>query len=103
MLYYLDRGYGYRWGTASFLNSYTYPSATGADADTVLKKALATLSMSSSAISSAACASINAAQNGICWKSMPRLTRKSSSERPVAGNVRSHCQGGQSRHRAAGQ
>ena len=34
-------GYGYRWGTASFLNSYTYTSATGADADTVLKTALA--------------------------------------------------------------
>jgi len=41
MLYCLDRGYGYRWGTASFLNSYTYTSATGADADTVLKTALA--------------------------------------------------------------
>ena len=34
MLYCMDRGYGYRWGTASFLNSYTYTSATGADADT---------------------------------------------------------------------
>lgn len=31
----------YRWGTASFLNSYTYTSATGADADAVLKTALA--------------------------------------------------------------
>ncbi len=41
MLYCMDRGYGYRWGTASFLNSYTYTSATGADADTVLKTALA--------------------------------------------------------------
>ena len=41
LLYCLDRGYGYRWGTASFLNSYTYTSATGADADTVLKTALA--------------------------------------------------------------
>ena len=41
MLYCLDRGYGYRWGTASFLNSYTYTSATGADADSVLKTALA--------------------------------------------------------------
>ena len=41
MLYCLDRGYGYRWGTASFLNSYTYTSATGADADAVLKTALA--------------------------------------------------------------
>lgn len=40
LLYCLDRGYGYRWGTASFLNSYTYTSATGADADTVLKTAL---------------------------------------------------------------
>ena len=41
LLYCLDRGYGYRWGTASFLNSYTYTSATGADADAVLKTALA--------------------------------------------------------------
>ena len=41
LLYCLDRGYGYRWGTASFLNSYTYTSATEADADTVLKTALA--------------------------------------------------------------
>ena len=41
MLYCMDRGYGYRWGTPSFLNSYTYTSATGADADTVLKTALA--------------------------------------------------------------
>ena len=24
LLYCLDRGYGYRWGTASFLNSYSY-------------------------------------------------------------------------------
>lgn len=41
MLYCCDRGYGYRWGTESFLNSYTYTSATGADADEVLKNALA--------------------------------------------------------------
>ena len=41
MLYCMDRGYGYRCGTASFLNSYTYTSATGADADAVLKTALA--------------------------------------------------------------
>ena len=41
MLYCCDRGYGYRWGTESFLNSYTYTSATGADADTVFKTALA--------------------------------------------------------------
>ena len=41
MLYCCDFGYGYRWGTDSFLNSYTYTSATGADADTVLKTALA--------------------------------------------------------------
>ena len=41
LLYCLDRGYGYRWGTPSFLNSYTYTSATGADADAVLKTALA--------------------------------------------------------------
>ena len=32
MLYCLDRGYGYRWGTASFLNSYTYTSAARASA-----------------------------------------------------------------------
>ena len=41
MLYCCDFGYGYRWGTDSFLNSYTYTSATGADADTVLKTVLA--------------------------------------------------------------
>ena len=41
MLYCMDRGYGYRWGTESFLNSYTYTSATGTDADAVLKTALA--------------------------------------------------------------
>ena len=41
MLYCMDRGYGYRWGTESFLNSYTYTSATGTDADSVLKTALA--------------------------------------------------------------
>ena len=41
MLYCMDRVYGYRWGTPSFLNSYTYTSATGADADAVLKTALA--------------------------------------------------------------
>ena len=41
MLYCMDRGYGYRWGTPSFLNSYTYTSATGTDADAVLKTALA--------------------------------------------------------------
>jgi len=41
MLYCMDRGYGYRWGTESFLNSYTYTSATGKDADAVLKTALA--------------------------------------------------------------
>ena len=41
MLYCMDRGYGYRWGTPSFLNSYTYTSDTGADADAVLKTALA--------------------------------------------------------------
>lgn len=38
LLYCLDRGYGYRWGTASFLNSYTYTSATGADADKRVRK-----------------------------------------------------------------
>ena len=30
-LYCMDLGYSYRYGTASFLNSYTYQSATGAD------------------------------------------------------------------------
>ena len=43
MLYCMDRGYGYRWGTASFLNSYTYTSATGADADAVLKTSRKTI------------------------------------------------------------
>ena len=32
-LYCMDLGYSYRYGTASFLNSYSYTSATGADAD----------------------------------------------------------------------
>ncbi|KAF5069978.1 Prealbumin-like fold domain protein [anaerobic digester metagenome] len=40
-LYCLDLGYSYRYGTASFLNSYSYSSATGKDADTLLKKAVA--------------------------------------------------------------
>lgn len=39
-LYCLDLGYSYRYGTASFLNSYSYSSATGTDADALLKKAL---------------------------------------------------------------
>jgi len=41
MLYCMDRGYGYRHSTASFLNSYTYTSATGKDADGVFNTALA--------------------------------------------------------------
>ena len=40
-LYCMDLGYSYRWGTASFLNSYTYQSATGADADALWEKAVA--------------------------------------------------------------
>ena len=40
-LYCMDLGYSYRYGTASFLNSYTYQSATGADADALLEKAVA--------------------------------------------------------------
>lgn len=37
----MDLGYSYRYGTASFLNSYSYTSATGADADALLEKAVA--------------------------------------------------------------
>ena len=40
-LYCMDLGYSYRYGTASFLNSYTYQSATGADADALWEKAAA--------------------------------------------------------------
>ena len=40
-LYCMDLGYSYRFGTASFLNSYSYTSATGADADALLEKAVA--------------------------------------------------------------
>ena len=40
-LYCMDLGYSYRYGTASFLNSYSYTSATGADADALLEKAVA--------------------------------------------------------------
>ena len=40
-LYCMDLGYSYRYGTASFLNSYSYTSATGADADTLWEKAIA--------------------------------------------------------------
>ena len=40
-LYCMDFGYSYRYGTASFLNSYTYRSATGADADKLWKDAIA--------------------------------------------------------------
>ena len=40
-LWCMDRGYGYRWGTPSFLNSYTYTSATGADADALWNDAVA--------------------------------------------------------------
>lgn len=40
-LYCMDLGYSYRYGTASFLNSYTYQSVTGADADALWEKAVA--------------------------------------------------------------
>lgn len=40
-LYCMDLGYSYRYGTASFLNSYTYRSATGKDADTLWADAAA--------------------------------------------------------------
>ena len=40
-LYCMDLGYSYLYGTASFLNSYTYQSATGADADALWEKAVA--------------------------------------------------------------
>ena len=40
-LYCMDLGYSYRYGTASFLNSYTYQSATGADADALWEKTVA--------------------------------------------------------------
>ena len=37
----MDLGYSYRYGTASFLNSYTYQSATGADSDALWDAAVA--------------------------------------------------------------
>ena len=40
-LYCMDLGYSYRYGTVSFLNSYTYQSATGADADALWDAAVA--------------------------------------------------------------
>lgn len=40
-LYCMDLGYSYHYGTASFLNSYTYNSATGADGDALFKQAVA--------------------------------------------------------------
>ena len=40
-LYCMDLGYSYRYGTASFLNSYSYTSATGVDADALWEKAVA--------------------------------------------------------------
>jgi len=40
-LYCMDLGYSYRFGTASFLNSYTYKSATGADSDALWDAAVA--------------------------------------------------------------
>ena len=41
LLYCLDSGLGYHNATQSFFHSYTYTSATNADADTVLKTAIA--------------------------------------------------------------
>ena len=40
-LYCMDLGYSYRYGTASFLNSYTYQSATGVDSDALWDAAVA--------------------------------------------------------------
>ena len=40
-LYCMDLGYSYRYGTESFLQSYTYWSATGADADALWDRAVA--------------------------------------------------------------
>ena len=40
-LYCMDLGYSYRYGTASFLNSYTYQSATGVDSDALWNAAVA--------------------------------------------------------------
>ena len=40
-LYCMDLGYSYRYGTESFLQSYTYRSATGADADALWDAAVA--------------------------------------------------------------
>ena len=40
-LYCMDLGYSYRFGTASFLNSYTYKSATGTDSDALWDAAVA--------------------------------------------------------------
>ena len=40
-LYCMDLGYSYRYGTASFLDSYSYTSATGVDADALWEKAVA--------------------------------------------------------------
>ena len=40
-LYCMDLGYSYRYGTESFLQSYTYRSATGADADALWDDAVA--------------------------------------------------------------
>ena len=37
----MDLGYSYRYGTASFLNSYTYQSATGVDSDALWDAAVA--------------------------------------------------------------
>ena len=40
LVYCMDSGLGYHYATASYLNSFTWTSGTGADADTVLQSAL---------------------------------------------------------------
>ena len=40
-LYCMDLGYSYRYGTAAFLNSYTYKSATGTDSEALWDAAVA--------------------------------------------------------------
>ena len=55
LLYCLDRGYGYRWGTASFLNSYTYTSATGADADITILRQSAIFTLSNAILPKRVC------------------------------------------------
>ena len=53
LLYCLDSGLGYRNATQSFFDSYTYTSATNADADTVLKTAIANVEAARAALGTA--------------------------------------------------